>query len=294
VLSSEFRTRVKQLALTILLLLVWVHTGFTAQDQQIQQRLSALEKIQGAFSFIVLGDNRSGDETYRKIVSLAMQRKPGFVLNTGDMIATPGSEEEWSKFWDLSRPITVPYFLAVGNHDAHPKVPFSEKMYREQVDLPGNELYYSFVAGNALFIVLDSCIEDQEKRIAGEQLKWLEGVLSSSDRIHKFVFLHHPLYTDPGTGHHAGDSLDKYPKERDALEALFVKYRVQAVFAGHEHMYRRKTVDGIAHVITGGGGAPLYGKNEEGAFHHFVRVTVDGDRVSAEVIDINDRVRDRF
>ena len=73
-----------------------------------------------------------------------------------------------------------------------------------------------------------------------------------------------------------------------------MKRKVDAVFAGHEHHYQRKTVDGILHVITGGGGAPLYDREEDGGFYHFVRVTVDGDRVSAEVIDMNGKVRDRF
>jgi len=269
-------------------------SAFAAQDQQIAQKLAALEKIQGKFSFVVIGDNRSGDEVYKKLVSMIMERKPGFVINTGDMITTPGNKREWAKFWEISKPITVPYFLTVGNHDAHPKVPLSEKRYREQVDLPGNELYYSFVAGNSLFIILDSCLDDQEKKITGEQLKWLEGVLAASRQKHKFVFLHHPLYTDLGKGHHAHDSIDKYPDSRDRLEALFAKSGVDAVFAGHEHYYERRTVDGIVHIITGGGGAPLYDKEEYGGFNHFIQMTVDGDRVNAEVVDISGKVRDRF
>jgi 3',5'-cyclic AMP phosphodiesterase CpdA len=267
---------------------------FAAQDQQIGQKLAALEKINGAFSFIVVGDNRTGDDIYKQVVSLMMERKPDFIVNTGDMIATPGHTEQWAKFWEMSKPITAPYFLTVGNHDAHPKVLFSEKTYKAQVDLPGNELYYSFVAGNSLFVVLDSYIDDQEKKITGEQLAWLEGVLGKAVQKHKFVFLHHPLFTEPGKGHHSGDSLDKYPKERDRLEALFVKSKVDAIFAGHEHFYQRKTVDGITHVITGGGGAPMYLKDEEGGFYHFVRVVVDGDKVSAEVVDVNGKVRDKF
>ena len=267
---------------------------FAAQDQQIQQKLAALEKIEGKFSFVVIGDNRSDEETYKKLAIMIMGQRPAFVVNTGDMIQTPGDKKGWMKFWDVSRLITVPYFLAVGNHDAHPKVPFSEAIYKEQVDLPGNELYYSFTAGNSLFVVLDSMIDDQEKRIIGDQYKWLEGVLSGSDKKHKFVFLHHPLYTETRKGHHAGECLDTYPDLRNKLEALFVKTKVDAVYAGHEHFYQRKTVDGIAHVITGGGGAPLYIKDEDGGFYHFVRVTVDGDSVIAEVIDVNGKVRDRF
>lgn len=277
-----------------LLALALVGTAFAAQDQQIQQKLAALGKIPGAFCFIVVGDNRTGDEQYKRIVSMMMEQKPDFIVNTGDMIATPGRKEQWAKFWEMSKPVTVPYFLVAGNHDAHPKVPFSEKTYKEQVDLPGNELYYSFMAGNSLFVVLDSYIDDQEKKISGEQLAWLEGVLGKSAQKHKFVFLHHPLYTEPGKGHHSGNSLDRYPQDRDKLEALFVRAKVDVVFAGHEHFYQRKTVDGITHVITGGGGAPMYLQDEDGGFYHFVRVVVDGDKVSAEVIDVNGKVRDRF
>jgi hypothetical protein len=73
-----------------------------------------------------------------------------------------------------------------------------------------------------------------------------------------------------------------------------VKYKVTAVFSGHEHMYIRKNVDGVNYIITGGGGAPLYAKDEDGGFHHFVHMTVDGNRVSGEVLDMNRKIRDRF
>ena len=292
--GSEFVVRRKKLAAVILLFLILTATVFAAQDQQIQQKLAALEKIQGKFNFVVLGDNRSGDDIYRKLVAMIMERTPDFVVNTGDMITTPGNKRDWANFWGLSKPITVPYFLTVGNHDAYSKIPHSDKTYKEQVDLPGNELYYSFTAGNSLFIVLDSFIDDQEKRIMGEQLQWLETVLANSTRKHKFVFLHHPLYTDLGKGHHAHDSLDKYPESRDMLGALFAEFKVDAVFSGHEHYYERRTVDGIFYIITGGGGAPIYDKEEYGGFNHFVLVTVDGDKMSAEVVDINGKVRDKF
>lgn len=278
----------------VLLSLCAASPAFAAQDQQIAQKLVALEKLGPKFTFVVLGDNRTGDDIYRKVVAQAMERKPDFIVNTGDLITQPGSRDQWAKFWEMSKPITVPYFLTVGNHDAHPKVPFSERTYLQEVDLPGKELYYAFDAGNGLFLVLDSYLDDQEKKITGEQLKWLDDVLNKSGKSHKFVFLHHPLYTEPGKGHHSGDSLDAYPKDRDRVAELFKKYKVRTVFAGHEHFYQRKTVDGIIHVITGGGGAPLYLKDEEGGFYHYIHVTVDGDSVTAEVVDINGKIRDKF
>jgi len=291
---ADFGLRIKKPAAFFFTIFGLVAIAIAAQDQQLAQKLESLEKIQGKFSFIVIGDNRSGDDTYKKIISMIMERKPDFVVNTGDVITNPGRRRDWAKFWELSKPITMPYFLTVGNHDVYSKMPLSEKTYKEEVDLPGNELYYSFVAGNSLFIVLDSCLDDQEKKITGEQLKWLEEVFANSQQKHKFVFLHHPLYTDLGKGHHAHDSIDRYPESRDRLEALFAEYKVDAVFSGHEHYYERRIVDGFPHIITGGGGAPMYDKEEYGGFNHFVQVTVDGDKISAEVVDINGKVRDRF
>jgi 3',5'-cyclic AMP phosphodiesterase CpdA len=286
--------RNKTILAVLLAVVLAVSSSFAAQDQQLQQKLAVLDAIQGKFTFIVIGDNRSGDEVYKKLVSLIAERKPDFVVNTGDMINKPGNTQEWAGFWEMSKPVTAPYFLAVGNHDAYVKVPQSEKIYKQQVDLPGNELYYSFTAGNSLFIVLDSYIAGEERKITGEQLAWLEGVLANSNRKHVFVFLHHPLYTDPSKGHHANDSLDKYPENRDRLVALLKRSKVDAVFAGHEHYYQRRTVDGILHVISGGGGAPMYDREEDGGFCHFIRVMVDGDRVSGEVVDLNGKIRDKF
>jgi hypothetical protein len=73
-----------------------------------------------------------------------------------------------------------------------------------------------------------------------------------------------------------------------------MRSKVDAVFAGHEHYYQRKVIDGVMQIITGGGGAPLYDREEDGGFYHFTRVTVDGDKVSGEVVDIDGKVRDRF
>jgi predicted phosphodiesterase len=278
----------------VALLTAVAFSSFAAQDLPLAQKLSALEKITGKFSFAVIGDNRTGDDIYRKVIGQVLERKPAFIVNTGDQIEKPGNREMWANFWEMSKAVTVPYFFTVGNHDIHPEVAGSEETYKEQVNLPGNELYYSFVAGNSLFIVLDSYIKGEDKRITGEQFKWLEQILASSKQKHKFVFVHHPLYPEAGKGKHHGNSLDRYKEERDRLQALFVKHKVAMVFLGHEHLYLRKTVDGIPHIIAGGGGAPLYAKDEDGGFHHYVLVTVDGDKVSGEVVDINGKIRDTF
>jgi hypothetical protein len=150
------------------------------------------------------------------------------------------------------------------------------------------------VADDALFVILDSNIPGQERKITDGQYKWLEQVLAAAGYEHKFVFVHHPLYPEKGKGHYYEESLDKYPADRDRLEALFAKYKVNIVFVGHEHLYLRKLMDGVMQIITGGGGAPLYTGEKEGGFYHFILVTVDGSKVTGKVIDINGKVRDTF
>jgi len=265
--------------------------SFAKTNEPLSQELDALGKLKGSFTFAVIGDTRSGGDDYLALVHAVMEHRPDLVVNTGDMVVSP-NKARWSEFWEQSKAITVPYFLTAGNHDVSDKK--SEALYKEEVDLPGNELYYSFTVDDSLFIVLDSNMPGQDRKITGDQYKWVEQTLAASDQKYKFVFVHHPLYPEKGLGHHYGGSLDKHPKERDRLESLFVKYGVAIVFAGHEHLYLRKMVGGIMHIITGGGGASLYAGVEKGGFYHFILVKVDEKNVTGEVIDIRDNVKDTF
>lgn len=297
-MKQERRKRRKVLAyltegffLPLLIVCLTIVLSSAEKHEHLNQKLDALGKIQGSFSFAVIGDTRSGGDDYRELAKRIMEHRPDFIVNTGDMVYSP-RKSLWADFWENSKPVTVPYFLTAGNHDVDDEK--SEKLYKEQVDLPGNELYYSFTVDDSLFIVLDSNIPGQDRKITGEQYKWLEEVLSSSRQKHRFVFVHHPLYPEKGRGHHYGGSLDKYPKERDLLQRLFVKHKVTTVFIGHEHLYFRKAIDGVTEIITGGGGATLYAGEEKGGFYHFILVTVDGATVKGEVIDISGKVKDSF
>ena len=282
---------VRSCFIALVVVCLTVAFSFEEKHETLSQKLDALGKIHGSFTFAVIGETRSGGEDYLELVHAVMEHKPDFVVNTGDMVVSP-NKARWSEFWEQSKEITVPYFLTVGNHDVRDKK--SEALYKEEVDLPGNELYYSFAVDDSLFIFLDSNMPGQDRKITGDQYKWVEQTLAGSDQKYKFVFVHHPLYPEKGLGHHYGGSLDKYPKERDRLESLFVKYGVNIVFVGHEHLYLRKTVDGILHIITGGGGASLYAGVEKGGFYHFILVKVDETNVTGKVIDIRDKVKDTF
>jgi hypothetical protein len=90
---------------------------------------------------------------------------------------------------------------------------------------------------------------------------------------------------------------------RPVLHDLFRKYGVQLAFQGHDHLYYRTIRDGVTYVVTGGGGAPLYGPNhtELGvpgdvyeSVNHFCLGDVFADRVEVTAYRKDLSVLDAF
>src|SRR5205085_6632301 len=64
----------------------------------------------------------------------------------------------------------------------------------------------------------------------------------------KIVYFHHPLYSSGGRH---GSEVDL----RVVLEPLFVKYGVNVVFSGHDHIYERiKPQKNIYYFVSGSAG----------------------------------------
>jgi hypothetical protein len=103
--------------------------------------------------------------------------------------------------------------------------------------------YYTYKKGNVRFFALDS------NYMNPQQLAWLEKELQGSGSDWKICFFHHTLYSS-GRFHGSANEL------RLLLEPLFVKYGVQVVFAGHEHVYERvKPQKGIYYFTEGASGS---------------------------------------
>jgi 3',5'-cyclic AMP phosphodiesterase CpdA len=231
-------------------------------------------------SFAVFGDNRGEQDGHQPPVFGSLVRKmaalrPDFVIGTGDYIFGPGARislaDQWNDFFRAMQPLQAyrrTYFApAPGNHEIAGGA--GRKLFLEYF----KRFHFSFDWGGNHFVILDTEVPGQESRIAGDQLDWLRRDLANSQHAaHTFVALHRPVYP---VGPHKGDSLDKYPQERDALHALFVRHGVNCVFEGHEHFYHRQVRDGVEYIITGGGGASLYASPDKGGFHHFLYVTAD-------------------
>jgi 3',5'-cyclic AMP phosphodiesterase CpdA len=238
------------------------------------------------FTFAVLGDNRPGNENMdilRRIVGELNVLRPRFAMHTGDIVYGSDDPAELQKqiqgFAAIVGKLHMPLYIAAGNHEIG-NTKTNEALIKRL--LGRDSLYYSINYGNSYFAVLDSEIPGQTSKITGEQLKWLARDMEKNRaRVHKFVFVHRPLFPVDG---HIGDSLDQYPKDRAKLIALLKQYHVDAVFAGHEHLYDKSIVNGITEYITGGAGAPLYPSLKgTGFFFNYLLVTVNGAKVTVDV-----------
>jgi 3',5'-cyclic AMP phosphodiesterase CpdA len=106
----------------------------------------------------------------------------------------------------------------------------------------GGERYYTFVMRKVRFVVADTNLMDPK------QLQWIDATLQAAGEPWKICYFHHPLYSDAGRH---GSNIDL----RIVLEPILVKYGVQVVLSGHEHVYERlKPQKGITYFVAGSGG----------------------------------------
>lgn len=241
-----------------------------AAAQQVQ-----LPDNKDAVRFAVIGDTGTGDRHQYEIAARLKafyDRYPfELVLMMGDNLYGGEKPRDFEKKFSLPyQPLlekNVKFYAALGNHD-DPAQRFYEKFNM------GGKRYYTFQKGSVRFFALDSTYMDQE------QLRWLEDELKKSNDKWKICFFHHPLYS---SGKRHGPDVEL----RQALEPLFVRYGVNAVFTGHEHFYERiRPQKGIYYFIEGGS-AKLREKNlgsdsaitekGEDRDNTFMVVEIDGD-----------------
>ncbi|MCL5977709.1 MAG: metallophosphoesterase [Nitrospirae bacterium] len=241
-------------------------------------------------TFIVFGDFRTSlrDKAYHNIFEQMLREvntvSPSLIISTGDAYYGYGGsmqrfKNEIDYFLSKVKGLDIPFFNTIGNHEVagdSERASYAEKRF--------GRLYGSFDFGNSHFIILNTDEVGKEGTISGEQLKWLEKDLETNKNAENiFVFMHRPMFsvTDPELI--AGKSF-KDRGNRDYLHSLFNRYKVKAVFAGHEHIFSDTVKDGVRYLITGGAGSPLYQPPAKGGFFHYLIVKINGRDVSVDVI----------
>ncbi len=209
-------------------------------------------------SFAVVGDTGTG---LGPQIEVALQMKIyrnktrfDFALMLGDNIYPDGNpallktrfEEPYKDLLNDG----VKFYAVLGNHDVRKG---TEAQIRYDKFNMGGRRYYSFKKGEGLIDKLtgDAMIEFfalDSNAMSQEQLSWLEGALRSSKARWKVVFMHHPIYSS-ARKHGADTGL------RKLLEPIFIRYKVDVVLAGHEHVYERvKPQSGVRYFTQGASG----------------------------------------
>jgi 3',5'-cyclic AMP phosphodiesterase CpdA len=264
--------------LIILLILAWAGAGFAAEAGALPARnwnQTNLQRIKvppgPTLTFAVLGDNRSNPKVFVQVLK-QMDRDRGlaFAIDVGDLVET-GTVDNFRVFLDQVRGyLRLPLLTVIGNHDLERGL--GARLYRK---IFGPD-HYAFQLKDNYFIV----VNDVGKGGVGQaQRRWLERELKKSQAYKtRLVFLHIPLF-DPRSGKPHALAVATGQK----LAALFSRYHVTHIFAGHIHGYFSGKWDGVSYTITAGGGAPLYGTNPQHFFYHYLKVTLTEDKVSIQV-----------
>jgi MYXO-CTERM domain-containing protein len=241
------------------------------------------------FTFLVYGDDRSGDEAHAALVRSLASTPSDFLVHTGDFVEDGSAKSMWQTFFDIEGPLLRDrcVFACVGNHELIEPGGVSFARYfgpmlsAADEPSPGRKLYHSFRWSNTRFFLLNG----MDTWATGVEKDWLRSELETAD-------------TEPGivwrivVVHFGPWSSGPHGKNKRLLEAgivpLLVQHKVDLVLSGHDHIYERGEQDGLRYIVSGGGGAPLYRiektlsstRKAESAYHYLTTT------VTASAIDI--------
>jgi 3',5'-cyclic AMP phosphodiesterase CpdA len=244
-----------------------------------------------AFSFAAIGDFGTGDESQQAVADrmCSWRENHGFdlVFTTGDNIYPDGHpdrfQDEFYEPYECLLEDGVGFHAVLGNHDVKTENGRPE-LEDEGFGMDGRN--YVVRTGGVRFVMIDS--NDVRLDFLRRATRAQEGDEWT------IVSMHHPVYS-PGDGHGSEPGL------RPALPRLFRKRGVDLVLQGHDHLYAvTKELKGIRYVVTGGGGAGLYGCTAKWFSakcverHHFLYVTAGADELTVQAVPAEGKVFHTF
>jgi len=207
-----------------------------------------------SFIFGIMGDCRTGKKIHNEIAKNLDSHNPRFLLYTGDL-CYDGSYKGWKDEFFVPNELTLlsksPYVNAIGNHE---KWGVNTQAFQQSPNEKENKSYFDFDYGDIHFIIMDT---EQNFKKGSEQYNFIKKSLETTSKKFKIICSHIPGYTGGGAGHGENENMINISKE------LFVPNKVEFVLSGHIHTYQHNFVEGVHHLVIGGGGAPLYHSSDK-------------------------------
>ncbi|HOQ31129.1 MAG TPA: metallophosphoesterase [Candidatus Hydrogenedens sp.] len=238
------------------------------------KRLTEESQMKGGnFRFAVFGDTRGDYRVARDIILSIAEKKPSFVLMTGDIVRRGRVEEYLAHHLRMAELIyPIPVIPVPGNHEEGPDRKYTAFLKIYQCDR------FCFDFGPARFIGFNNNLFGSFTR---EQLDFLEQHLKTDGVKYRYVVMHKPpedlpvfVKTEEGRGVHRNTrKFYKVMRENNVTE----------VFMGHVHGFVTKTIDGVRYTITAGGGARLENRlSTEHQIHHYLLYEVTPEKIHCE------------
>jgi len=221
-----------------------------------------------------------------------------FTLLAGDWVNAGENETDWTNQYfnrsysnALEMMASLPINGCIGNHewDSGSSPPTYYDKYWPYPYVNG--FYWSFDYGPVHVAVIDQY--DESYSTGSAQHNWLINDLANTTKEWKILQFHEPGYSAGGHGN--SSSVQSY------IQPLCETYDVDIVFAGHNHYYARCDRNGVKHITTGGGGAPLYAPDPGYPYleaysqnYHYCKIDIDGKQLDFEAVKPNGTVIDSF
>jgi 3',5'-cyclic AMP phosphodiesterase CpdA len=242
------------------------------------------------FTFLLYGDDRSGDEAHAALVRSLAAIPSDFLLHTGDFVEDGSAKTMWQTFFDIESPLLRDrcVFACVGNHELIEPGGVSFARYfgpeQEGEGEPARRLYHTFRWSTARFFLLNG----MDAWSTSNEKQWLRTALESADKepglVWRIVVIHFGPWS---SGPHG--------KNTRLLSAgvipILAEHKVDLILSGHDHIYERGEQDGLRYIVSGGGGAPLYRiektlsstRKAESAYH-YITTSVTKDAIDVVAV----------
>ena len=269
----------------------------------------------GTVRFIAFGDSGVGSAVQSQLAARMTADTFDLALHTGDVAYGTSDLQGGPSYTQYDNWLFAiyswmrshPFYPSIGNHDDEIN---HASAYRDVFVLPEQgasttypdnaERYYSFDYGPIHFVALDteSALLDAGRLQA--QLSWLDADLAATSQPWRVVYFHRSPYS---SGSEHGSALDV----RQAFSPILERRGVQLVLSGHDHDYERSIPwrefaangGGVTYIVTGGGGAALYGVGSSAwtatsaSVNHYMRMTVSGCGMTIEAVGLDGAVFDQ-